>query len=253
MPHSTRRLAAIDRFFWLLATVGLGLVALGDFAYIRDVFDGTASYRFNTVFKAGYQAWFLLSLVAALGIAWTTRWLRGWPLRAWRTVLVALAVLLAVYPTFGAYARTEGFDRTPTLDGLAWMRDAAPGDAAAVDWLRANVRGNPVVLEAVGPDYSPEGHARISTFTGLPTVVGWVGHVIQWGHDPARRAADVDAIYRTRDLDQARRLLARYRVRYVVVGSLERTRYGRTPLAKFARIGHEVFRSNGTTVYAVGR
>jgi hypothetical protein len=38
----------------------------------------------------------------------------------------------------------------PTLDGLGWLRDTAPGDPPAIDWLRENTPGTAVVLEAVG-------------------------------------------------------------------------------------------------------
>ena len=55
------------------------------------------------------------------------------------------------------------------------------------------------MLEAVGDDYSPFGHARISTFTGRATVLGWPGHELQWEpRRPARREADVATLYTTR-------------------------------------------------------
>ena len=78
----------------------------------------------------------------------------------------------------------------------------------------------------------------MSTYTGLPAVMAWPGHEVQWGHDPGsrvrRRAADLrhDAT-----CDVARRLLGRYGVRYVFVGSLERKDYPAAALAKFARLG----------------
>ena len=68
-------------------------IGIGEFVYIRDSFDGTASFRFNTVFKAGYQAWLLLSIVAAgCMVVWNRAWLRGWLGRFWR---VGLACLVA--------------------------------------------------------------------------------------------------------------------------------------------------------------
>ena len=47
----------------------------------------------------------------------------------------------------------------------------------------------------------------------------------------------------------ARRLLDRYGVRYVFVGSLERKDYPAESLAKFERLGDEAFRSGDTVVY----
>ena len=246
------RLGQGRRFFWILVAVGVGLVAIGDFAYIRDAFDGTPSYRLNTVFKAGYQAWFLLAVAAAYAVFRDDWRLRRPVLLAWRAGLAALVLVLAVYPLLGSYSRTDGFSGERTLDGMRWLERRSPGDAEAIRWLRDEVDGAPTIVEAVGPDYSPAGHARVATFTGLPTVVGWGGHEVQWGHDPGRRPADVDSLFRTSDTTRARRLLARYGVQYVFVGSLERAAYPRASLAKFARLGRPVFSSGGTTVYAVG-
>jgi YYY domain-containing protein len=246
-----RRLTQPERFFWLLVTVGLALLAVGDFVYIRDAFDGTDSFRFNTVFKAGYQAWFLLAIAAGCGVLWARDWLRRPVLRAWAAGLVVLVALLAIYPIAGSYARTSAFSGEPTLDGDRWLVEAWPGDAAAISWLRSHVDGAPTILEAFGPDFSPDGHARISTFTGLPAVIGWAGHEVQWGHDPGSRPDDVRLLYSTPNLERARRLLARYRVGYVVVGSIERVEYPTAGLAKFDRLGDRVFEAKGTIVYEI--
>jgi YYY domain-containing protein len=244
-----RRLIQPERFFWLLVSLALMLVAIGEFAYIRDAFEGTVSFRFNTVFKAGYQAWFLLAIAAGCGLVWAGGWLRRPVLRAWAVGLGLLLALLAIYPVAGSYARTNGFSSEPTIAGDRWLSASQPGDAAAIGWLRANVSGSPTILEAFGPDFSHEGHARISTFTGLPSVIGWAGHELQWGHHPGSRPEDVRLAYSTLDLGVARRLLARYRVRYVVVGSLERASYPAEGLAKFDRLGRRVYERGGTIVY----
>ena len=106
-----------------------------------------------------------------------------------------------------------------------------------------------VVLESVGDDYSAFGHARISTFTGLPTVLGWPGHELQWGHDAGTRRADVARMYEETGANEARALLRRYGVRYVVVGRLERTDYGDGGIAKWDALGRRVFDANGTTIW----
>jgi uncharacterized membrane protein len=105
------------------------------------------------------------------------------------------------------------------------------------------------VLEAVGEDYSAFGHARISTFTGRPTVLGWAGHEVQWDHDPGDREADVRELYTTRDLATARGLIDRYRVRFVVVGPIERTTYGDAGDAKWDTLGERVLEREGTVLW----
>ncbi len=118
-----------QRLVWLLAAGGVACVLGPELLYVRDEFDGSALYRMNTVFKLGYQAWLLLGLAGIGALAWWQAWLprRGvrWAFAAAAAVALAGA---AVYPVAGTYARKGGFSRAPTLDGLGWLRDRAPGD-----------------------------------------------------------------------------------------------------------------------------
>ena len=245
------RLAPPERFLWLLVTGALVCVLVPELVYVRDEFDGSDLFRMNTVFKLGYQAWLLLAVAAACVLPWAGALLprRGWTL--WAAGAAVLLLLGAVYPYAGTYASRGGFSRAPTLDGLGWLRDGAPGDPAAMAWLRANTEGTDVVLEAVGEDYSAFGHGRISTFTGRPAVLGWAGHEVQWGHDPGTREEDVRRLYVTASLAEARALLARYGIDYVVFGPIERTTYGDAGLAKWDRLGERVFERDGTTVWRI--
>ena len=243
--------SAAERLLLAFVAVAVALVFAGEFAYVPDGFLGTENFRFNTIFKFAYQAWFVLAIAAGCVVVLAGRWLDGRGGLAWRVGAGIMLALAAVYPVVGTWARTGGFEAEPTLDGMRWLDRAAPGDAAAIRWLRAHASGAPTVLEAAGPDYSRDRHARIATFTGLPTVIGWAGHEIQLNHDPGTRTADVTRLYATTDLAAARREIARHAIRYVVVGPLERRSYPRAGLAKFGRLGRAVLVSAGTTVYDV--
>ena len=249
----SRRLGAPERFFWLLVAGGLVCVLTPELVYVRDAFDGSDLYRMNTVFKLGYQAWLTLAIAAACTLLWAGAWLprRAWPV--WAAGTAVLLLLGAVYPYAGTYARKGGFSRSPTLDGLAWLRERAPGDPAAIQWLRARTDGSAVVLEAVGEDYSAFGHARISTFTGRATVLGWPGHELQWDHQVGSREADVRTLYTTTNLTAAREQIARYAVGYVVFGPIERTTYGDAGLTKWDTLGEQVFDRAGTTIWRLRR
>jgi len=110
------------------------------------------------------------------------------------------------------------------------------------------------VLEAVGNDY--EEFARVSTFSGLPTVLGWVGHELQWRgqlDEYNRRQQDVAAVYQRGDAVEGMQILNRYRVRYVFVGSLERQKYGSQIDQRLGEWLTPVFRTEGATVYGVPR
>lgn len=239
------------RFLWVLVAGGAALLLIPELLFLRDAFDNGALERMNTVFKSGYQAYLILGLAAGAALPWAAHWLprRAWPV--WAAVMAVLLVCGLVYPYAGGYARTGGYANAPTLDGLRWLRNTAPGDPGAIAWIRDNTPGDAVVLEAFGDDYSAFGHARISTFTGRPTVMGWAGHEVQWQHDPGSRGTDVQTLYQTTDLTQARALIDRYGVQYVVVGPIEQTSYGDAGLAKFDELGEQVFSADGTTVWRI--
>jgi uncharacterized membrane protein len=61
----------------------------------------------------------------------------------------------------------------------------------------------------------------------------------------------VRALYQTADLTEARALLDRYGVAYVVVGPIERADYGLGGVAKWARLGQRVFSRAGTDVWRI--
>lgn len=246
------RLEAPERFLWLLVAGAAACVLAPELVYVRDEFDGSDLYRMNTVFKLGYQAFLLLAIAAACALPWAGRWLprRAWA--GWAGVGAVLILLGLVFPYAGNWARRDGFSRSPTLDGLGWLRASAPGDVAAIDWLREHAPRDAVLLEAAGPDYSGFGHARMSTFTGRPAVIGWAGHELQWKHDPGRRADDVRTMYTSTTAAAARPGLARYGVRYVVVGPIERADYGDGGIAKWDQLGRKVFDRDGTAIWDLG-
>ena len=220
---------------------------------MRDAFDGSALYRMNTVFKLGYQAWLLLAIAAALRAAVggrvaaaRARWARLGGGRA-RSLLAARRSSTRTRAPTRARAASRTRRRST---GCGWLRRRAPGDPGAIDWLREHAPGDAVVLEAVGDDYSAFGHARISTFTGLPTVIGWPGHELQWEHDPGTRARRRRALYTTPDA--RRRARAARPLRRSATSSSGRSSAPTTAtpgVAKWDQLGRRVFDRDGTTVW----
>ena len=226
------------------------LLLLGtDLYWVND----PTGFRANTVFRLNYQSWILFSISGAFGLHYIlSRWkLRETPLLTHRFVWVVITLVLIgaglVYPVTTSMNRTYGFRVNPELDGLAFLTRTQPDEHEAVRWLSENVEGSPVILEAVGSDYLAFG--RVSSRTGIPTVLGWPEHEWRWrgswepqggertsggGWCPSVRCVDIEQAYRTTSAEEARAILETYDVEYVYVGSLERDSYGEAGMAKFA-------------------
>jgi YYY domain-containing protein len=254
--HLLPRLTGALRSGFLLAGAGVALVVVPELLAVRDPY-GEEMHRMNTVFKCYAAGAALLApsalLLAPLALA--TRRAR-WAVRG--AMALAAAALLA-HPISLFVQRTKA-PRT-ALDGLAWMTAEAPGDRAAVEWIRANVPPGTRIVEAVGGAYSD--HGRIANATGLPVLLGWTNHEGLWRGGAAtgeieKRRRDVETVYRSSDPAAVGEVLARRGARYVVVGALERKEHGETaPRARGARGARgalrRAFASNGTEVWEVVR
>ncbi|MBN1538461.1 MAG: hypothetical protein JW908_17125 [Anaerolineales bacterium] len=256
---STQRLIKSEKFSLLLILAGLLLVLAPDFVFLRDQF----GWRINTVFKFYYQAWLLWSVAAAYGSVRLLQRLRGYWRYAWIGGLAILMLVGLVYIEFGVLDKTNNFNAGAglTLDGSTYHENQYPDDMAAIRWLADAPAG--VVAEAVsytGGSYTD--YARIATYSGKPNVLGWIGHESQWrggGAEMGSRMGDIERLYCTRNWDEAQSILGRYNIRYVFVGSLERSTYtpGQTGCpnglyeAKFDEYLMSAFQVGDVTVYEV--
>jgi uncharacterized membrane protein len=240
------------RLWWLLVGIAIGLVSVGEVVYLRDVFAGGPDYRMNTIFKFGFQAWFVFAVLAGPAIFWSKHWMQQSSRPLWIAGLTFLMLAASVYTIAAPIARESGFRYTPTLNGLLWLQERSPGDVEAIEWLNRHVKGGAVIAEAVGADYNSSGYARVSTFTGLSSVIGWPGHEIEWGHEPGTRPQDVKTLYTTTNLAEAKAIIQRYHIDLIFVGSLEQEDYPGPGLGKFSRLGRVLFHRDHVTIYEVG-
>ena len=156
------------------------------------------------------------------------------------------------YPMASTYTKTSGLSGDATLDGLAHVASAAPAEYNGIRWLTENFKPGEIIVEAVGDDYSEYG--RVSSSTGIPTVVGWTFHEQQWRGSTKPfegRREDVQRLYQTLDIEEAREIQSRYGVTYVYVGPRERASYGTDGLGKFEALGDAVFREGNVVIYRV--
>jgi len=180
----------------------------------------------------------------------------------WMALLVMLVAAALVYPVMASAARTQNYTLPRSLDGAAFMTNDATnaGDADAIAWLNAHEDGDQVIVEAAKYDeYTHLG--RVSAFTGLPTLLGWGGHELQWrinwlsapakGDVLGQRLDAVTQIYTNPDKATVKRLLQQYSVRLIYVGAAERQTYPSANLDRFTTFLPVVYSREGVTIYAV--
>ncbi len=246
-------------FALLLIFTGILLTLSPEFVYLRDNF----GQRLNTTFKFYYQAWVMFGVAAVFAVDYlwqmaTVRRRRIVPLLTTAAYIAALGIAL-LFPIYAVRSRAAEFrgpataaDRQPpTLNGLAHIQRFNPAEYDALMWLRENVSGTPVILEAVGGQYSEFG--RVSANTGLPTVLGWPGHEWQWrGSDhpePGQRDPLVRSIYSETNLDNVALWLDQYNVEFIYAGDLEANTYGPNGLEKFRDRLAVAYANERVTIY----
>src|SRR5207247_1386946 len=131
---------------------------------------------------------------------------------AWLVVTAAIVGAAFVYVPASVEARSNGFTNEATLNGLAYFQRSQSDDAAAIDWLNHNVTSTPTLVEATGGSYSAFG--EVAWMTGIPTLLGWDFHEIQWHGSSVipiedERKRDIDTIYRSTDVKATQDLLAK--------------------------------------------
>jgi uncharacterized membrane protein len=224
-----------------------GLLVMGpEFVYLRDQFGS----RMNTIFKFYYQAWALWSLAAAFGFVLMVKELRGLTLAVFSVVMSVVMVAGLTYPALSLPNKTENFSlANRTLDGAAYLPNYYPDDYAAIQWLTDAPQGT--VVEAVGGSYTE--FARVATYSGQPTVLGWPGHESQWrgGYkEMGSRNDDIKRLYETPNWVETQALIQQYGIHYIYIGSLEHATYNVNE-TKFARNLAEIYRQGAVVIYEV--
>ncbi len=253
----------VMQFVLLLTGLAVGLTLGVEFI----VLDGDIG-RQNTVFKFYIQAWLLLSAVGGTVFAWMVASLPRWRAgtrAAWTTACTLLVFVAALLPVMAIQGKAVfRFDRDlpPTLDGAAFMTTAtqyegepaiqaqtpevAPfplvEDYRLIRWMQDNLAGLPVILEGLSSDTQYRWNARISIYTGNPSVLGWNFHQRQqrtlepMGRLVEIRNANINAFYQLPSIGMAWEMIDYYDVEYLVVGRLERAYFAAEGLAKFDRM-----------------
>lgn len=244
-----------DLFAMVMGLCAIGLVLIPELVYVRDIYEN-GNARANTMFKLTYQAYIMFGMTMAYIIF---RML----VISYRKFLKAAAgiALVCLIWTFGYFGNSVdswfGEVKDPSkyqgLNATAFLETDFPEDAAGIRWLKKNIKGSPVVLEANGDSYTQ--YERVSAMTGLPTVLGWYVHEWLWRNDVAdlnTKSGDIELIYTSKDEKQVKDLLEKYNISYIFTGACEREKYGENLNNDLlSGLGETVFRDLNSGTYIV--
>lgn len=249
-------LSSTDVFVFGLGVLGFLLIIAPEFVYLKDIY--TTYFRANTMFKMVYQSFILLSLVSSYCIVRISN--IQYPISNIRKLITIIFLLLTtvllslvlIYPYFAITSYYNNLKDFKGLDGTKYLQTLYPDDYAAIQWINAHIKGQPVMLEAQGDSYTD--YERISANTGLPTILGWTVHEWLWRgtYDVVpQRVADIQAIYESADLATTKTLLHKYNVIYVYIGGLERTKYPALNEEKFSKLGKLIYSNKTVRIYEI--
>jgi len=225
----------LHQFTNLLILTGASIALFCELFYIGDAMGS----RFNTVFKMYIQIWVLWGMASGLALYDFRLWFKRnarLSKRAWSAVIIVLILMCSIYVLPATIHRSHSFSAdiptmgghhiSPTLDGLAYIREVYPEEYGAIQFCQGLV-GTPVLLEAPGDPYSYS--SPVSTFSGLPTVVGWSFHEMNWRDNATLVQGRIEQcrnMYQFEDLETRLETMETYEIEYVYVGHLEERKYG---------------------------
>ena len=239
-------------FSLILIFVSLILIQFPEILFLDDNFSSPTE-RMNTVFKFYYASWILLATVSGYTIyCMMNKFAPYFKLKKSLFLLYALLFIVFLgssYYTVAAFkynvdnSELEEFN----LNGVSvWKAD----ERQAIEYFKQNANYTDVILEAVGPDYSQ--FSRISSGTGLSTVLGWVGHEYQWRGNLEiinQRKDDIVRLYSSVDVDESQTLINKYDIEYIYIGENERNIYGDQGINKFYKIMDLVYEESGVLIF----
>lgn len=252
IDRPTRQPLITDFFVLILFAVATLLVIIPEIIYVKDIYI-SSYHRANTMFKLTYQSFIMFSIGTGYIIIRLLSSLRKSLIKNIFFIFSFLFFICLIFYPFYSIRGYYGDLRRQNykgLYGLKFLQTAYPDDYRAILWLNKNIKGQPVVLEAVGDSYTD--YERISMATGLPTIEGWLVHEWLWrgGFDgPGKRSSEVQTIYESKDSNQTKILLQKYKVKYLILGQMEKEKYPNLYTKKFDSLGKKVFESGRTVIF----
>ena len=280
----------IDILVCGMTVVGLMMITAPEIFYVRDIYTG-GYLRSNTMFKFCFAAFIILSIAmiySVVRLIWFVN-KKGKYSSALFAVAIVFALMLFVPAHYtmaslkqrcGEELKKEDYK---SIDGTEYLSYHASSQVPenyggnlmqykyCIDWFNSEVKGDHVICEAYGDSYTDS--CIVSAYTGLPTVFGWQTHEWLWrfhgivdkeqdllvsdpDHDVFKiyidpRHADVNTVYLSESVEEVQSIIDKYQIEYIVVGEMERFKFGYDNSYVISQLGTPVFSYDTLTVYKV--
>ena len=280
----------IDVFICGMTVVGLMLLTAPEIFYVRDIYTG-GYLRSNTMFKFTFAGFIILSITmiyAIIRLFWFVNKKGNYSMGLFSlAILFTIMLIVPAHYTKEALKQRSGElkrENYKTLDGTAYLDKYTSQESvgniyagnlipykACIEWFNKEVEGSPVICEAYGLSYTD--NDIVSAYTGLPTVFGWQTHEWLWRFhgivnketdtlisDPDKdvwklyispRQNDINILYQSEYAPEVQTIINRYHIEYIIMGEMERLKFGYDNSNVFSQIGEEVFHFEGLRVYKV--
>lgn len=206
-----------------LSLTAVVLLILPETIYFKDIYPNHP--RANTMFKFTYQAFIMMGLVGGW-LSYRLMKMRGGLMKG---MLVGTFLILlygfGIFPYKAFNNFYADFKIYKGIDGLTWVESKYPGDWEIIKYLDKR-RDGKNMIEAVGDSYTE--YNFISAFSGTPTILGWRVHEWLWrgGYDAVKqREVEIKSFYETKDLEERKRIIEKYNLGWLVIGSRENKDY----------------------------
>ena len=232
---------------------------LPEAVYVVDIY-GDSYERFNTMFKLTYQSNCLFAVIQ--GVLVMSFVFCGGSGKAKKYGIIAFILIFVSFGYFFEYANAWLGDFTNAsarkrLDAEAFIQEESGSDYRALKWIQQSIAPGSVMLEAQGDAYSLDD--RMAVFAGTLTPAGWHTHEWLWHNDPDpinTRDDDIRAIYTGSDEGKVKKLLEKYNVEYIYIGSREYEHYGAEGmntdfLRSLGNVIYEESSADGRNVYVI--
>jgi len=239
-----------DRFNYLLTAMSFFIIVFCEMFYLKDIY-GIEYQRANTIFKLYYQLWLYLS-ISIVYISYKVTEHFGKEKYVYLPIALTLLAASIYYMPNSVKVSADNFSRNYGLDGSIYLKEKYPEDFAAINWLSNNVKGAKVIAEKPGESYTDD--SRVSTFTGLSTPLGWVGH--EWGWHGSSDGlfeiqGDMQKLYNARSAEDAQKIIAQYKLDYIFIGALEQSQYSALDNPILSQIGKTVYHTSNVRIIEV--